>query len=71
MSYTLYIGENCHQCGDVISFLERKGIDFQKINVDKGGEMPPVRIFAFPALFEGEELISYGSDIKSYFIKKL
>ena len=70
MSYTLFVGENCHQCGDVIAFLDRKNVTYRKVNVDLTNEEPPVKIYAFPALFEGNELLCYGTDIMTYFIKK-
>ena len=70
MSYTLFVAENCHQCGDVISFLDKKEVVYRKVNVDLTGEEPPVKIYAFPALFEDDELLCYGTDIMTYFIKK-
>lgn len=69
MAYTLYIGENCHQCDDVVSFLENEKIEFRKVNVDLSNEKPPIKLFAFPALFKDGILIKYGSDIMNYFKK--
>lgn len=70
MSYTLFVAENCHQCAEIIKYLDNKSLDCRKVNVDKDDEKPPVIIFAFPALFENDELIGYGSDIINYFDKQ-
>jgi len=70
MRYTLYVGENCHQCADVLEFMESEQIEFEKINVDHTDKKPPIPLFAFPALFENEELMCYGSDIINYLKKK-
>lgn len=53
----LYVAENCHQCQEVIDGLKELNIDLQIENVDKGGEKPPIDVFAFPALFKGEILL--------------
>lgn len=70
MNYILYVGENCHQCQIVTDFLDREEILHKKINVDLDNEDPPIDLFAFPALFENNELIKYGTDIITYFQKK-
>lgn len=67
MIHKLYVAENCHQCQEVIDGLKELNIDLQIENVDKGGEKPPIDVFAFPALFKGEILLRYGSDILEYF----
>lgn len=69
--YTLYIAENCHQCAEVVHYLNETNVTYSKINVDTSEEgKPPIQIFAFPALFKDGELIGYGTDIKTHFIKK-
>jgi len=70
MNYTLYTAENCHQCADVIKFMNDNSIEFDMVNVDLTGRKPPVIIYAFPALFLNEDLLAYGTDIKNYFNKK-
>lgn len=70
IDYTLYIGENCHQCDSVIEFMDNNNISYTKINVDRSSHDPPVSLFAFPALFQGDTLLRYGSDIKRYFLDK-
>ncbi len=70
MSYTLYIAENCHQCQEVTDFLKEEKVELEKINIDKGGELPHIQLFAFPALFHEKILLCYGTDIIKYFKKK-
>ena len=70
MKYTLYIGENCHQCSRVLEFMTKSGCSFNTINVDLDGLNPPIPIFAYPALFENQQLLRYGSDIISYLKEK-
>ena len=69
--YTLYVGENCHECSYVVEFLDNHEINYRKINIDKSNEEPPIALFAFPALFLENQLLCYGSDIETYFKKKL
>ena len=71
MSYILYVGENCHQCADVLRFISDFGIEVKVINVDLTDQKPPIDLFAFPALFEEKILLCYGSDIKAYLSKKI
>lgn len=67
MKYKLYVGENCHQCQDVINGIKDRNIEIDIMNVDLDGEKPPIDVFAYPALFKGEILLRYGSDILDYF----
>ena len=69
-TYTLFVGDNCHQCAEVVSYMEINNIDFKKVNVDHSDERPPLQVFAFPVLFEEKTLIAYGTDIKQY-LKKI
>ncbi len=69
MKYRLFIGENCHQCQDVINALDSMGIDVEIINVDLSNQKPPIKVFAYPALFQENNLLRYGSDI-IHFLKK-
>ncbi len=71
MSYTLYIGENCHQCSDVLEFINESNVIIEVINTDLTNQKPPISLFAYPALFEDEILLCYGSDIKNYLSKKI
>lgn len=67
--YLLYTANNCHQCASVIKFMEDNDFKFTQINVDEEEKMPPIIIYAFPALFKDEELLAYGNDIKNYLQK--
>ena len=69
MIYTLYVGENCHQCADVIYFMNENKVEYTAINVDLTDKKPPIKLFAYPALFRDETLICYGSDIKNYLLE--
>ncbi len=63
MKYTLYVGEDCHDCDHVEKAL-RKRQDIEVINVDTDQkDQPPSPIFIRPALFEGQDLKAYGVDI--------
>lgn len=63
MDYTLYTGNNCHQCKQVIDFLNSKNVSYEEINIDEEDKKPPVELFIFPALFKHNDLIAYGVDI--------
>lgn len=70
MAYALYIAENCHECKKVAESLEELSIEVEKFNVDLGSKKPPIPTFAYPALFKGDILLAYGSDIISYLKSK-
>ena len=61
--FTIYVGENCHDCEEVITELKKMNKQFEIINIDESGKSTPIPIFAFPAMFKGEKLIAYGFDI--------
>ncbi len=71
MSYTLYIGEDCHDCGLVVSFIEKNHLDVSVVNLDKDARKPPIEIFIRPALFRNDDLAGYGVDIIAYLKKNL
>lgn len=64
MSYTLYVAEDCHDCGSVMDTYQNLNLDFRVINWDlePHGDAP-VELYAFPALFQEQRLIAYGIDI--------
>lgn len=70
MIYTMFIGDNCHECQDVQKELKQLNVELTVFNVDQDAVEPPISIFAYPALFKGEHLIAYGSDIVRYLKKK-
>lgn len=66
MTYTLYIAENCHQCEEVVDFMNERKLNYDSINVDLSDKKPPIDLFAFPALFREDTLLCYGTDIKRF-----
>ncbi len=71
MNLTLFIAENCHECEQVVSEVKAMGLEIAIHNVDRSEEKPPIKTFAYPALFKGELLIAYGSDILNYLNRKV
>ncbi len=66
MMFSVYVAENCHQCQEIIDYLNKLGKDIPIYNVDLQPKQPPISVFAFPALFKGDILLRYGSDIIEY-----
>jgi hypothetical protein len=70
MDYRIYIGEGCHDCERVLAWVKSENIEVSIVDADLPGNMePPFTVFARPALFRGDELLAYGSDIINYFQK--
>ena len=63
MMYRLYLANNCHECEEVEAAVADLPVEIELINVDESDERPPLHTFAYPALFKGEVLLAYGSDI--------
>lgn len=70
MTYTIYIAENCHECQAVLETLKGNNIELEIRNVDLEAVETPIPVFAFPALFRGNTLLRYGSDIIEFFLEK-
>lgn len=70
MSYTLYLGNNCHDCDRVLKRMKGSTMEFQYFNVDEGEEEPPIYMHIFPCLFEDGELLAFGNDIVEHLEKK-
>ena len=70
MSYTIFTGEDCHECAEVTAFIREQNLEIRIVNLDKDSEKPPFRLFVRPSLFKNEKLIAYGSDIIRYFSKE-
>lgn len=68
--YQLYIGENCHECQFVVDQLKELNINYELYNIDREDIAPPIRIYTLPAIFKGNELMAYGSDIIKYLKNK-
>jgi len=69
--YTLYIGKGCHQCQDGVEFMKANKMSFKKLHIQKDKVEPPIDLFVFPALFEGERLLCYGTDIVDYLVNRM
>lgn len=67
MSYTTYIGNDCHECDEVVDFIKNNNIETRIVNIDQEDETPPQKIYIRPALFKGNDIVAYGSDIIRYF----
>ena len=70
MNYTIYIGNDCHQCGMVLDYMAQRKICAQIINIDTENKQPPFTLYVFPALFNDDTLIAYGEDIIEHFNNK-
>lgn len=66
MNYTLYVGENCHDCKKVCKTIVEMQLDIEVKNIDKG-EKPPMDLFILPALVnQNGDLKAYGVDIVDF-----
>lgn len=70
MSYIVYIGDDCHECDEVVDYLKANRPDIPIYNLDHDAKKPPLKIYVRPSLFKDGELVSYGSDIIRYFEAK-
>ena len=70
MSFTLYIGEDCHDCQLVVDFIRKNNLEVTIENLDKDHVPPPVDIYIRPALFHNGELVGYGVDSVAYLKKE-
>lgn len=68
--YTLFTADNCHQCSQAVNIMDKYQVSYRIVNVDQSEERPPIRIYAFPALFDGDQLLAYGVDIERIVKKK-
>lgn len=68
MSYTLFIGKECPACHEVKTYLEDATVSFETVDLNEGQARPELRyVRIVPALFRGNKLLAYGTDIISYF----
>ncbi|MGB0390348.1 MAG: hypothetical protein ACPGD5_02190 [Salibacteraceae bacterium] len=66
MKYTLYVGENCHDCKKVCKTIVEQRLDIPVKNLDKG-DAPPFDLFILPAIVnEKGDLKAYGTDIIAF-----
>lgn len=69
MSYTVYIGDDCHECDEVVEYIKANQPDIPIYNLDHDDKVPPQKIYVRPTLFKGNDVIAYGGDIIRYFKK--
>jgi len=69
MNYTVYIGNDCHQCDEVVKYLDEHHPEVKIVNIDTEEVYPPVKIYIRPTLFKNNQLVCYGSDIVDHFKK--
>lgn len=67
MSYTVFIGDDCHECDEVVEYMKANKPNVPIYNLDRDDKKPPLNIYVRPTLFKDEEVIAYGSDIIKYF----
>lgn len=70
MSYTIFIGDDCHECDEVVEYMSANHPEVPVYNLDRDPERPPSHIYVRPTLFKDKDLVAYGSDIIRYFKDK-
>jgi len=58
--YTIYVGEKCSDCQDVLNFIKLKELNVETRNIDNSDDEVPTHIFVIPALVSGEKILAYG-----------
>lgn len=71
LSYTLFIGDNCLGCKQILSKLKKLNININVININSENPKLPFPIIIVPALVKDDKLIGYGADIITYFKNKI
>jgi len=66
MKHILYIGEGCHDCHIVQSFIKDNNLDIEIIDADEAGDRLQFDIFVRPALMRDDTLVGYGLDVIEY-----
>ena len=68
--FTIFIGENCHDCQKVLNGILKNGWNITVVNIDKDGVQLPLDLFVLPALVHNSgDLKAYGVDILEYLTK--
>lgn len=70
MNYTIFIGDDCHECDEVVEYMKDNQPEVPIYNLDHDDKEPPIKVYVRPTLFNGSELVCYGSDIIRYFEQK-
>jgi len=65
-TYTLFIGNNCLGCKQILDKLNKLNINITVINIHNEKPNLPFSILIVPALIKNDRLIAYGIDIVKY-----
>ncbi|PKP46672.1 MAG: hypothetical protein CVT95_06695 [Bacteroidetes bacterium HGW-Bacteroidetes-12] len=65
-SYTLFIGNNCSGCKQILDKLNKLDINVEIINIYEEKPNLPFALMIVPALVKNNRLIGYGIDIVKY-----
>ncbi len=66
MTWTLFVREDCHDCGAVRAWMDERGVTYEVRDIDDPAKRHGKRLFIAPALCRGTELVAYGVDIIAY-----
>ena len=69
--YTLYIGDDCHDCHIVQDFIASHSLDVEIIDADQAEVKPAFDIFVRPALMRSDTLVAYGLDVVDHLKDKV
>lgn len=69
--YTLYIGDDCHDCHIVQEFIATHSLDVKIIDADQAEVKPVFDIFVRPALMRSDTLVAYGLDVVDHLKNKV
>lgn len=64
--YTLFIGNNCSGCKQILEKLNQLDVDVKIINIYEETPNLPFALMIVPALVKNNRLIGYGIDIVKY-----
>lgn len=65
-SYTLFIGNNCSGCKQILDKLKKLDVNVVIINIYEEKLNLPFTLMIVPALVKNDRLIGYGIDIVKY-----
>ncbi|PIQ16912.1 MAG: hypothetical protein COW67_00680 [Flavobacteriales bacterium CG18_big_fil_WC_8_21_14_2_50_32_9] len=65
-SYTLFIGNNCLGCKQILDKLKKLNINITVVNIHDENPNLPFPLMIVPALIKDDRLIAYGIDIVKY-----
>ena len=69
--YTLFIGNDCHDCHIVQEFIATHSLDVEIIDADEADLQLPFDIFVRPALLRNDTVVAYGLDVVDHLKDKV